>query len=78
MTTIHANVPDYLAKLAEEAAQKENVTVDQIVALALSAQVSAWAVREDIESRARRGQPGDLQQLLSKTPNRVPLPGDEL
>jgi len=32
MTTIRANVPDYLAKLAEEAAQRENVTVDQIVA----------------------------------------------
>ena len=54
MTTIHAKVPDYLAKLAEEAAQKENVTVDQIVALALSAQVSAWNVREGIASWAKR------------------------
>jgi hypothetical protein len=78
MTTIHANVPDYLAKLAEEAAQKENVTVDQIVALALSAQVSAWNVREDIESRAKRGQTHDLEQILSKAPNRTPLPEDKL
>jgi len=78
MTTIHANVPDYLAKLAEEAAQKENVTVDQIVAVALSAQVAAWKVREDMESRAKRGKPGDLERILSETPNRAPLPGDEL
>ena len=78
MTTIHASVPDYLAKLTEEAAQKENVTVDQIVALALSAQVSAWNVREDIESRARRGQIGDLDRILSKASDRAPLPGDEL
>jgi hypothetical protein len=78
MTTIHANVPDYLAKLAEEAARKENVTVDQIVALALSAQVAAWNVREDIESRAKRGKPADLDRILAEAPNRAPLPGDEL
>ena len=78
MTTIHAKVPDYLAKLAEEAAQKENVTVDQIVALALSAQVAAWNVREDIESRARRGSAAHLKEILSKVPDRPPLPGDEL
>jgi len=78
MTTIHANVPDYLAKLTEEAARKENVTVDQIVALALSAQVSAWNVREDMESRAKRANPGDLDRILSNAPNRAPLPGDEL
>ena len=78
MTTIRANVPDYLAKLAEEAARKENVTVDQIVALALSAQVSAWNVREDIESRAKRGSAVHLKEILSKVPDRPPLPGDEL
>ena len=78
MTTIHANVPDYLAKLAEEAAQKENVTFDQIVALALSAQVSAWRVREDMESRAKRGNPEDLKRILAKIPDRAPIPGDEL
>ena len=78
MTTIHVNVPDYLAKLAEEAARKENVTVDRIVALALSAQVAAWNVREDLESRAKRGKLGDLDRILSEAPNRAPLPGDEL
>jgi len=78
MTTIHANVPDYLAKLAQEAAQKENVTVDQIVALALSAQVAAWNVREDMETRALRGKPGHLREILKNAPDRPPLPGDEL
>jgi hypothetical protein len=78
MTTIHANVPDYLAKLAREAPRKENVTVDQIVALALSAQVAAWNVREDMESRAKRGKPADLDRILSEAANRAPLPGDEL
>jgi hypothetical protein len=64
--------------LAEEAARKENVTLDQIVALALSAQVSAWNVREDIELRAKRGSAAHLKEILSKVPDRPPLPGDEL
>ena len=78
MTTIHARVPDYLAKLVEEATQRENVTVDQMIALALSAQVSAWNVRDDIDKRAKRGGLADLESILSKVPGRDPLAGDEL
>lgn len=78
MTTIQANVPDYLAKLAAEAADKEKTTLDQIVALALSAQISAWKVREDMETRARRGRQYDLREILARVPDVPPLPGDEL
>jgi hypothetical protein len=78
MTTIHANVPDYLAKLAAEVAQRENVTVDQIVALALSAQVAVWNARPDMESRAARARAGSIKALLEKAPSRPPIPGDEL
>ncbi len=77
MTTIHAQVPDYLAKLAAEAAEKEKTTLDQIVALALSAQLSAWKVRDDMETRARRGRPEDLRDILAQVPDAPPLPGDE-
>jgi hypothetical protein len=62
-----------------EGYEVEFMTLDgPIVALALSAQVSAWSVRDDIESRAKRGKPSDLERILSKVPNRPPLPGDEL
>ena len=77
MTTIKADVPDYLAKLTAEAAAKEKTTVDQIVALALSAQLSAWKVRDDIATRARRGRPEDLRDILAEVPDAPPLPGDE-
>lgn len=56
MTTIQAQVPDYLARLAAEVAAREKATVDQIIALALSAQIEAWKVRDDVATRARRGQ----------------------
>ncbi len=78
MTTIEAKVPDYLAALAKEAAAKEKTTLDQIIALALSAQLSAWKVRDDIETRAKRGRPEDLRDILAEVPDAPPLPGDEL
>ena len=77
MTTIQATVPDYLAKLAAEAAEKEQTALDQIIALALSAQLSAWKVRDDMETRTRRGRPEDLRDILAQVPDMPPLPGDE-
>ena len=78
MTTIEAKVPDYLAALAREAAAKEQTTLDQIIALALSAQLSAWKVRDDMNTRAQRGRPEDLRNVLARVPDVPPLPGDEL
>ena len=78
MTTIEAQVPDYLAALAHEAAAKEKTTVDQIIALALSAQLSAWKVRDDMDTRAQRGRPEDLRDILAQVPDVPPVPGDEL
>jgi hypothetical protein len=78
MTTIQAKVPDYLAKLAAEAAEKENTTLDQIIALALSAQLAAWQARADMATRARRGRAEDLRDILAAVPDVPPLPGDEL
>ncbi|HEY0548881.1 MAG TPA: hypothetical protein VGF13_04710 [Verrucomicrobiae bacterium] len=78
MTTIEAQVPDYLAALAHEAAAKEKTTVDQIIALALSAQLSAWKVRDDMDTRAQRGRPEDLRDILAQVPDAPPVPGDEL
>ena len=78
MTTIEAQVPDYLARLAREAAEKENVSVDQIVALALASQVSAWRVRDDIATRAARGNLADFDRIMARVPDVPPQPGDEL
>jgi hypothetical protein len=77
VTTIQAQVPDYLAKMAVEAARKENTTLDQIIALALSAQLSAWKVREDMQTRAARSRPQDLRDILAQVPDVPPVPGDE-
>jgi hypothetical protein len=78
MTKIEANVPDYLARQARAAAEREQVPIDQIVALALSAQLAAWRGSDDIEARAKRANLAEFDRIMAKVPNVPPMPGDEL
>jgi hypothetical protein len=43
-----------------------------------SAHVGARKVRDDIETRAKRGNMETLDKILARVPNRPPLPGDEM
>lgn len=76
MTTITANIPDFLARILTDAARKERTSVDQMVALALQAQVTAWEVADTLEARAKRGRLEDLDEVLAMVPDVPPAPGD--
>lgn len=78
MKTIQAQIPDFLAKLANEVAEREKVSLDQIVALALASQLSVWKARDDMETRARRGSLAAFDRIMAKVPDVPPMPGDEL
>ncbi|MFY9607021.1 MAG: hypothetical protein WAU45_00230 [Blastocatellia bacterium] len=78
MKTLEAQVPDILVEEVKELAAKQNATVDQIVSLALAAQVSAWRTRESIASRAKRVDWQKVDDILSRVPDVPPQPGDEL
>ena len=49
-----------------------------IVALALASQFPAWRVRDDLATRAARGNLDDFDRILAKVPDVPPLPGDGL
>ena len=78
MTKIEANVPDYLARQALAAAEREQVPIDQIIALALSAQIAAWQGGDDVETRAKRANLEAFDRIMAKVPDVPPMPGDEL
>lgn len=75
---VQASIPDFLVRQAEEVARREGTTVDSIIAIALSSQVSAWKVRDTFEQRAARGKSEDLADILSSAPDAPPSPGDEM
>ncbi len=78
MSTLEAKVPDLLLQQVHELARKELVPVDQIVAIALAAQVSAWSARERIGSRVQRVNWRQVDDVLARVPDIPPVPGDEI
>ena len=78
MTTITAKIPDFLARQALAAAERERIPVDQIIALALSAQLAAWRGSDDMATRAKRANLDEFANILASAPQVPPAPGDEL
>ncbi|MEI6785666.1 MAG: hypothetical protein WCQ21_32665 [Verrucomicrobiota bacterium] len=78
MTKIEANVPDYLAKQAFAVAQREQVPLDHIIALALSAQLAAWKGSEDMATRSKRADLADFDRIMARVPDVPPMMGDAL
>jgi len=78
MTTLNVQIPDSLMKQILDLAKQERTTVDQLVTIALAAQVSAWRAKESIASRARRADLAAFDRVMAKVPNVPPMPGDEL
>ena len=74
---VQASIPDFLIRQAEEVARREGTTVDSIISIALSSQVTAWKVRDTFEQRAARGKTEDLAEILANVPDAPPAPGDE-
>jgi hypothetical protein len=78
MTTLSAKIPNSLYKQVEELTKREGLPVDQFVAIALSAQVSAWMAKEYLEERAKRGSWEKFQKVLSKVSDVEPEEYDRL
>lgn len=78
MSTLEVKIPDLLLQQVNEVAAKEKVSVDQIVSIALAAQVSASQARESISSRAKRVDWQKVDEILARVPANPPIPGDEV
>ena len=75
---IMANILNALYQQIEALDKRENISIEQLVTIALSAQVSAWATKEYIEEKAKRGSWGKFQQVLKKVPDVEPEACDRL
>jgi len=78
MTNLNAQIPDSLYKQIKALAARENISVEQLVAIALSAQVSAWMTKDYLEQRAERGSWQKFQQVLTRVPDIEPEDYDKL
>jgi hypothetical protein len=70
-------VPDPLAKQVEELAWQEKVSVDQLVSIPLTSQVSVCRKRDTISERGKRGSWEKFDRVMAKVRDAPPLPSDE-
>ena len=78
MSAISLRLPDSLHASAREMARKENVSVNQFIALALAEKFSALMTEDYLEARARRGSRGSFERVLAKVPDVEPEAYDQL
>jgi hypothetical protein len=71
--TIKADLPDDVAALVAEAAARQNQSLDQFVAAAITNQLSIAKRALTIEERA-----GRFRAILDRVPSVPPIPGDKL
>lgn len=75
--TLQVNIPDSLVRQAGELAERQHVTVDQVVAAALTAQISSASARPSIAERAQRVNWARVDEILSRVPATPPTPEDK-
>jgi predicted DNA-binding ribbon-helix-helix protein len=78
MSTMSLRLPESLHKQIRELAEKEGISINQLVATAVAEKMSALMAMEYLESRARRGSRDKFERALGKVKARVPNAHDEL
>jgi len=78
MSTMSLRLPESLHEKVRELAEREGISINQLVTTALAEKISALLTQEYLEARATRGSREKFLEVLNKVPNADPEPGDEL
>lgn len=66
MSTISLRLPDYLHESVRKLADQENISINQLITLALAEKVSALMAEEYLVKRAQRGSRAKFERAMSK------------
>ncbi len=78
MSTISLRLPDSLHAQARELAKKENISINQIITLALAEKMSALMTEEYLGKRAKRGSRKKFERAMRKVANVEPEARDRI
>lgn len=78
MSTISLRLPDSLHEHVRELALKEQVSINQLITLALAEKLSALTTEEYLGQRAKRGDRKKFQRALAKVADVAPEERDHL
>jgi hypothetical protein len=72
MSTLSLRLPDYLHDHVRELAQREGISINQFITLAVAEKMSALMTEEYLEERAARGSREKYDAVLAKVPEEEP------
>ncbi len=78
MKTIQTQIPDFLYEKIESISTRENISIDQIVSMAISALIPILTIQESVKDRAKRGNWKHFQSILRKVPPTKPEEFDRI
>ena len=78
MSTISLRLPDSLHEKARELAEREDVSINQFITLALAEKISALMTEEYLQERARRGSRAKFKRAMAKVADAEPDEQDRL
>jgi predicted transcriptional regulator len=78
MSALSLRLPDSIHRHIKEIARKDGVSINQFISSAVAEKISAIMTEEYMKDRAKRAKNKDFKKILSKVPDREPLPGDDI
>tara|TARA_B100000315_G_scaffold118708_1_gene108783 strand:- start:337 stop:573 length:237 start_codon:yes stop_codon:yes gene_type:complete len=78
MSTLSLRLPDSLHRHIKEIAQKEGVSINQLISTAVAEKMSALFTEDYLENRAKKGSRVKFKKILKKVPDRKPHSGDKI
>ena len=78
MSTISLRLPESLHKSARELAKKENISINQLITLALAEKLSALGAEDYLEQRARRASQEKFNKAMANVADVEPTDYDRL
>ena len=78
MSTMSVRLPNSLHRQLRELAEREGVSMNQLVSSAVGEKLAALLAADYLEERARRGSRRRYDSVLRKVQDAPPVAGDEL
>jgi predicted DNA-binding ribbon-helix-helix protein len=78
MSTLSVRLPESVHRKLKQMADKEGVSMNQLISLAVSEKLSSLLTVDYLNERANQANLSDFKQLLSKVPDTEPESYDKL
>jgi predicted transcriptional regulator len=78
MSAISLRLPESLHRRVRKLAEKEGISIDQLITLALAEKISAMMTEEYLGKRAKRGSKRKFQRAMAKVADVEPSKQDRL